>query len=156
MNDEIKLMLNIIKDVSEHKEGSRNGLMILSCKDYETLYDYITNLQQENHELKSELECYENGAYYSSKVDELEQENERLKEKTKEQSLLLIDYQDMEQRYNDYKSRCEKAVEYINVSIEEGNYFEDDIATDISEPTYDKYVNSNSLLNILQNGSEEK
>ena len=56
MTKEIKLMLNIIKDVSEHKEGSRNGLMILSCKDYKTLYDYITNLQQENENLNKTLE----------------------------------------------------------------------------------------------------
>lgn len=48
-----------------------------------------------------------------------------------------------------------KAIEYIEVSIEEGNYFEDDIATDISEPTYDKYVNSNSLLDILKGVDKE-
>ena len=59
MTKEIKLMLDIIKDVSEHKEGSRNGLMILSCKDYKTLLDYITNLQQENERLKEANEILE-------------------------------------------------------------------------------------------------
>lgn len=107
MNNEIKEILYVLKHIVIGR-ASR-----LTCREADKLLDYITNLQQENHELKSKLECYENGAYYSSKVDELEQENERLKEKTKEQSLLLIDYQDMEQRYNIYKYRCEKAVEYI-------------------------------------------
>lgn len=62
----------------------------------------------------------------------------------------------LQQEKEDYKSRCEKASEYIKEAIENGDYFEDDIATDISEPSYDKYVNSDSLLNILQNGSDEK
>ena len=53
----------------------------LKVEEKQKIADYITNLQQENHELKSKLECYENGTYYSSKVDELEQENERLKER---------------------------------------------------------------------------
>lgn len=48
-----------------------------------------------------------------------------------------------------------KAIEYIKEAIENGDYFEDDIATDISEPSYDKYVNSDSLLNILQNGDDK-
>lgn len=109
MNDEIKEILDYLK-IENGTIGSE-----LSYEETHLLLDYITNLQQENHELKSKLECYENGAYYSSKVDELEQENERLKEKTKEQSLLLIDYQDMEQRYNDYKSRCEKERKNENI-----------------------------------------
>ena len=70
MNNEIKEILDMLK---QH-------ISIVSIEDEDLLLDYITNLQQENHELKSKLECYENGVYYSSKVDELTEENERLKE----------------------------------------------------------------------------
>ena len=48
------------------------------------------------------------------------------------------------------QQRIDKAIEYINEAIENDDYFEDDIATDIKEPSYDKYVNSSSLLRILQ------
>lgn len=70
MNDDIKLMLNIIKDVSECKMGSRNGLMILSCKDYKTLLYYITNLQQIEQDHK------ETNATLMSELAKLEEENE--------------------------------------------------------------------------------
>lgn len=94
MNDEINLMLNIIKDVSEHKEGSRNGLMILSCKDYKLLLDYITNLQQENKKLKEQINQYENPddmtLFYmwldvkaKDKIKELQQEKEKLEKEYK-------------------------------------------------------------------------
>ena len=75
-------------------------------------------------------------------------QNERLKAKTKEQSLLLIDYQDMEQRYNDYKSRCEKAVEYNKEIVD--NYLEEDDC----EYCDGRYATAKHNLNILQNGSE--
>ena len=40
----------------------------------------VENLYKEVIRLKSELECYENGLYFSSQVDELQEENNRLKE----------------------------------------------------------------------------
>ncbi len=39
---------------------------------------------------------------------------ERLNNKIKEQNLLLIEFQDMEQKVNIYKSRCEKANDFID------------------------------------------
>ena len=93
-----------------------------------TIRDYITNLQEENKELKSELECYENGVYFSSKVDELERENERLKEtnvycnrtdcvgRIKDSKKYDSIYQEKE----DYKSRIEKASNLIEPLVEWG------------------------------------
>lgn len=113
----------IIKEI-ECYQNEDMCLIMLSQKENKTLLDYITNLQQENHELKSKLECYENGVYYSSKVDELEQENE------------------------DYKSRCEKAIEYNKEIV--NNYLEEDNC----EYCDGRYATAKHNLNILQNGSE--
>ena len=63
---------------------------------------------------------------------ELYNEVIRLKTKTKEQSLLLIDYQDMEQKLEKYKSRIEKAVEYIDQRKD------------------NEFINIQTLLNILK------
>ena len=115
MNKDLK---KIIKEI-ECYQNEDMCLIMLSQKENKALLDYITNLQQENHELKSKLECYENGVYYSSKVDELEQENE------------------------DYKSRCEKAIEYINK--------QNDWVKNIRY----KLLKTEDLLNILQNGSDD-
>ena len=60
---------------------------------------------------------------------------------------LLLDYITNLQEKNEKLLKIKK---YIEEAIENGNYFEDDIATDISKPTYDKYVNSSFLLNILR------
>lgn len=46
-------------------------------------------------------------------ITNLQQENKRLNNKIKEQNLLLIEFQDMEQKVNIYKSRCEKAIHLI-------------------------------------------
>lgn len=125
------------------------------------LLDYITNLQQENHELKSKLECYENGVYYSSKVDELEQENEILKKLCKEwkenhkavciqrDNILDNIVKDTEKRI-DYKSRCEKAIEYNKEIV--NNYLEEDNC----EYCDGRYATAKHNLNILQNGSDGK
>lgn len=77
----------------------------------------IQRLEEENEELKSKLECYENGVYYSSKVDKLEQENERLKEENNHKAMNdyahAIDESWYRELYDDYKSRCEKASDLL-------------------------------------------
>lgn len=155
MNNEIKEILDYFqKDVDKYEESKRY-LMKKYGYDEETidnisqherhintkkLLDYITNLQQENERL--ETNCGE----LQNAIDNIAE---------------LVDVpegmsvEDVYDKVKDYKSRCEKAIEYIKEAIENDDYFEDDIATDISEPTYDKYVNSSSLLNILQNGSDK-
>ena len=43
-------------------------------QDYiQRLEDEIARLEKENKHLKSELECYENGLYFSSEVDKLQE-----------------------------------------------------------------------------------
>ena len=160
MNDEIREILDKLKDDDWYDELDLTGDKWIELKQTETnkILDYITNLQQENHELKSKLECYENGAYYSSKVDELEQENERLKKLCKEwkenhkavciqrDNILDNIVKDTEKRI-DYKSRCDKAVEYIKNDWYSKNTV-----------NIDNVVIGNwriDLLNILQNGSDK-
>jgi hypothetical protein len=46
----------------------------LPKEDIEYIQDYVGFIEDENKELKSKLELYENGVYYSSKVDELQEE----------------------------------------------------------------------------------
>lgn len=153
MNKEIKEILDSWKlgiEKGIDKNGIYVGGLCYSWEQLSLLLDYITNLQQENHELKSKLECYENGVYYSSKVDELEQENERLKEtnvycnrtdcvgRIKDSRKYNSIYQEKE----DYKSRCEKASEYIKEHYPTSTINDQD----------DKY----NLLNILQNGSDSQ
>ena len=74
------------------------------------IIEKYNDLQQENHELKSKLECYENGVYYSSKVDELTEENKRLKENAIHNDKVVD-----KAKWNEmiYKSRCEKASKVI-------------------------------------------
>lgn len=78
--------------------------------------DYITNLQQENERLKED---------YNKAMD--------LVDKGVENSYKML---------KDYKSRCEKAIEYI----EDNTYYK----------SHKGYVDLNDLLNILQNGSDEE
>lgn len=78
-------------------------------------------------------------------IVELQQENERLKEANAELKAITkrptpIDYAMIQKRYEDYKSRCEKAIEYIKEN--------QDMVEWIHIPSWE-------LLNILQNGSEE-
>lgn len=77
MNDEIKEIL----DFKENADYKR-----LSCDETAILKDYITNLQQENKELKDEI-------IRQSKAQ------------------VILDNENTE--LQDYKSRTEKAVEYI-------------------------------------------
>lgn len=51
------------------------------------------------------------------RINEQDKEIERLNNKIKEQNLLLIEFQDMEQKLDIYKSRFEKANTYINEEI---------------------------------------
>lgn len=92
MNDDIKeINIKIPGQILDYVDTKEHLL---------ELYNYITNLQHTKE-------------YLGEVLYEKDKELEKLKTKTKEQSLLLIDYQDMEQKLEDYKSRIEKAVEYI-------------------------------------------
>lgn len=74
-------------------------------------------------------------------ITNLQEENENTKEKAK-------NYLDIYEEMFDYKSRVEKAVDYIKNNI---SWYYDE---DLDESIYQDVVNGDDLLNILQNGSE--
>lgn len=108
MNDEIKeIKINTLGQLLDFVETEEKAKLLI---------DYITNLQHTEDLYNQLLKDY----------DELQQENERLKELVNPKTQVFIDTQDMEERYGeelykeylekqvkDYKSRCEKAVEKI-------------------------------------------
>lgn len=107
MNNEIKEILDNLDFSVNHTKCWVEPLG-LNQDTWKILLDYITNLQQENHELKSKLECYENGVYYSSEVDKLQQENERLKEEKDnlylDNTMLKMEKDIYKQGYEDFKN----------------------------------------------------
>ena len=120
----------------------------------------IDKLEEENHELKSKLECYENGVYYSSEVDKLEEENESLKE-------LSYNIQDEYNKLFNHliidkpRERINKAIEYIK---KDTKWFDSEYASiygklcDCAGAKNDRLevmVNPSNLLKILQNGDGE-
>lgn len=135
MNDEIEEMLDLINELV--KISPNKGSYGISHKKWKQLLDYITNLQQAVKDTKDTAD---------DMLYELKQENERLKELNENASKVCI----AEHRYGvdkaeearDYKSRCEKAIEYIENNMQ----YDDNID--------DNWVMTNDLLNILQNGSE--
>lgn len=101
MNDEIKIkrpgqILDYV-DSKEHLLG---------------LYNYITNLQQEN---KDNLKCIKS---IKEQLESVINENQRLLNKWFENNDKMVELIGEKEVYNeslkDYKSRIEKAVEYIN------------------------------------------
>lgn len=111
MSDEIKEILKCMKNY-----GSTTELALL---------DYITNLQQENEELKKNQRYYKNGVFS-----------------------LEYDKETMSDMIDDYKSRWEKALEYINKHKAHLHHSFD-------EPDCDYWISTNpqDIINIL-NGKE--
>lgn len=177
MKKEIKEILEQLEIASEH-----NDFIVEIRKDRaKLLFNYITNLQQEN-KIKDtnweSLKYYLEKLYYKDYIEEaisddidkkikeleskveikgyqkdikaLQQENERLKDELERLHNLLNSqaYRDLD----DYKSRCEKAIEYINYSIDNSQPFYEYLFGDEDG----KVENLDKLLNILQNGSEKE
>ena len=101
---------NEIKEIELWKEKTKG---IFHITEYTRFWNYITNLQQENERLKEEN--------YKS-YDQI--------------SAIIYNTRLADRQIKDYKSRCEKAIKYIDNS---------DIL-DIH------HKNRHDLLNILQNG----
>ena len=128
---------------------------------YNKIKDYITNLQQENERLKEELinsvsverfnniqiEMQKDIDFKQNRIIELENKYKKLfyKATPKYQVSAMEDYINT---LEDYKSRCEKAIEYI----EEMLY---PIGTCVNGSDL-PYESIESLLNILQNGSDKE
>lgn len=75
-------------------------------------YDCIPAIEELGFYIKRLLEIKEQ---LQQENEEKGKEIERLNNKIKEQNLLLIEFQDMEQKVDIYKSRCKKAIEYIKM-----------------------------------------
>ena len=156
MNDEIREILDKLKDTADTSffavcssqeeldkmPKSITKILSIPSKDAKILLDYITNLQQEIQKKEA--------MYDSLAVDYrlAQEENERLKEENKQifskvnDDELLISNAMNYAEAQDYKSRVEKAVEYIKLYASYDNNFCLD------------YHELNNLLNILQNGSD--
>ena len=135
MNDEIKEMLDELK---EYASGGMSGLYPAE-QQVQHLLDYITNLQQENERLEHENFCLREYLIIHKKSIP----NELVKDKT------FIEMLDMP-TYEDYKSRCEKAIEYNKEIVD--NYLEEDDC----EYCDGRYATAKHNLNILQNGSDSQ
>ena len=123
-------------------QAKRNSRQRLANQKQQEL---ILKLQQENEYLNNELN---NMTDYAK---DLEQENERLKQELKDRP--FMDYTtDVYEELEDYKSRCEKAIEYINKNKKVVSKYE---AKDTRLPLDTFMWGVDNLLNILQNGSEK-
>ena len=127
MNDELKEILNGFKEILDNPtttDECYDGRIIeidrsydLDLDEIKTLLDYITNLQHTEDLYNQLLKDY----------DDLQQENERLKEKSINE-VLKNDFdmcvKDLKkankkiEKLEDCKSRIEKAVEYIKTRID--------------------------------------
>ena len=142
MKDEIKEILDRL-DFNEW-EVDLYKVPITWCEMYD-IRDYITNLQEENEKLKqsilnaidkmnSEMVMINDRGYYYTDISALE-------------DILQIN----DKNFIDYKSRNEKAIEYIKQNSKCGGSFIDD---KFVIEYIDEIFNGMELLNIL-NGDDE-
>ena len=105
MNDEIKRILDYLGNDNIEKPFG------MATIDKHRLLDYITNLQQEN---KDNLKCIKS---IKEQLESVINENQRLLNKWFENNDKMVELIGEKEVYNeslkDYKSRIEKAVEYM-------------------------------------------
>ena len=135
MKDEnIKEILDRMKELVKHKYDKEIHTYNL-FDDIQSLLDYITNLQEENEELRED-----NFAYHQlmKMQNKREYRSKFLKDFQKEYGENVFpDYDEIYKRYDNYKTRNELAIEYINKNYD----------TDIEDVF--------ELLEILQGKSDE-
>ena len=148
-NEEIKEILDKLK-INE-----TTGMCYLSIKLTNQIRIIITNLQQENEKLKYNARGQVNDYFKDKYTDEVLKNAELIKENETLKAKLEIGKTCGFCPYYGYKSRCKKAIEYLENlwSFPSGNFEvainkEDSIDIDGNE-----YIDN--LLNIL-NGSDEK
>lgn len=165
MSDEIKEILEDVKRHLDYVEATKQA----SIRDNEmkVMYDYITNLQ-ERKITKEDVDKYfeenmcvsfdkfiENWKeqeewtnYYKEENQRLKEENKRIFSKVNDDELLISNAMNYAEA-QDYKSRCEKAIEYINKNIVI-NF--DKVGFDTNQIAG---IVVDKLLEILQGGDEE-
>lgn len=144
MKDEIKEIISYLKNNTFIPDETKRKYKILHRDEVNKLLDYITNLQQENEKLLDE-----NIAIKDIVVEKDSQIKEMILQKTDYIAINIL-----EMKLEDYKSRVEKAVEYINKNKHLSMF------ADCREPeeewNYDLEINPRDLLNILQGESHEE
>ena len=173
MNNEIKEILDILKNCKDYDDE----VFLIKQHSATLLLNYINDLQQRNNNLKEDFKRHidrinelteksdnlqqeneirqqdiNNLTYQLAKIKE---ENERLKELNENASkVCMAEHKygvDKAEEARDYKSRCEKVIEY-NYELQErychSAIFDELVASKIYEITEKE-------LNILQNGSEK-
>ena len=180
MNEEIKEILEIFKQVDLEPEAG--GCYNCPKKDKDKtcigclnnakdkLLDYITNLQQENERLSRIVTDYdETLGRVENEYEKLREKNKMLQEDAWRNNADLIDKvkEELEKTdceeceiCEDYKSRIEKAVEFINkhkkeITKEEAIVFNED-RQDKSKLEVGTFMwHVDDLLNILNGRSDE-
>ena len=165
MTEEIKEILHLLKrcdntylkieNSNGEKEYEYHQVNDLRLDGYHSqlLLDYITNLQQENEFLKlnnpeMNIEHFRIIKENKRKIDNLRKQNKELNRMCELYSKSLYNAE-----LTDYKSRCEKAIEYIeNNKKETSSHFN---GKEYVYRNFTLYCEPNDLLNIL-NGSDEK
>ena len=174
MNDEIKEILNKWKCYIElTKKFTTNEYEMLRVEDIDKILDYITNLQQEIEKLNDDKRGMLVQLYKANdNRDKVKQENERLKEDYAKIVNDNCDYLKLEQE-NEIRQQDINNLTYQLAKIKEENerlkeeILNKEIAQEkailkiiglYSYADNEEYVDNycKDLLNILQNGSENK
>ena len=161
MNNEIKEMIEQMESIaitSKDKNGIKVDGYGLQQNELKMFLDYITNLQQKEQEHKKiNGELREENSKLEIALQNLQEdydkrieENERLKNDVED---ISCSHFSLFKSYEDYKSRCEKAIEYINKNKKVVSKYE---AKDTRLPLGTFMWGVDNLLNILQNGSDSQ
>lgn len=128
MTEEIKEILDNLYRYKDEDYMKYQPEDILTIEDVWLLLDYITNLQQDLDKANGIIE--KDRQFYKCRMDEyveLKEENEKEKQFIKD-----CGFQNQQQlvlAYLDYKSRCEKAIEFNQIVLNSDYvYSQDEIA----------------------------
>ena len=90
----------------------------LPKEDIETIQGYVEMIEEENQELKSKLELYENGVYFSSEVDKKDKQIDKLKKKYEN---AVADYEKTEfekEQLNSLVNSCQEEIRQLKKHLE--------------------------------------
>lgn len=122
MNTETNFMSfeNLTKLIEEHKKETHPYKRYeFDSTSYTLLLISINNLIKENQELKSKLELYENGVYFSSEVDEKDKQIDKLNKKYEN---AVADYEKIEfekEQLNRLVNSCQEEIRQLKKQLEE-------------------------------------
>lgn len=131
MDNEIKEILNKFDKVLENYELDKkfgqmsvDSICHLFPNEMTIIKDCITNLQEENEELKGMFGIWNNRKLIKKFNKEYDKEDKR-KNPNREYVVTYPDAEEVYKRYYDYKSRNEKAIEYLEYQISQLDFYED-------------------------------